>query len=370
MSWKVILIAILDVLLPIVAGVGTWFLTSLDQTAGRDGMNYVVRTLRAISVALLTVILLFILEAPLNYFDVPLLVFAVIGFGYIFRSVISEIFAGGLIKLIDPASGQPDRPIDAVVARQHEKEISRLIRSGQRAEAIQLCERLKETGEVERMTLEHTLEYLGVKQSAPDRTPPLVVAARLREQGNVAEAEKMLVALLRKNPADEGAGIMLMRVYAQDLRQPERAEAVWRTLAQQRGVSADHLEFARRSLDEWCQSAQAGAGGQPGAGPAPLPARNPLEPPPLPPVPPTIEELLAQGGLGMAVEMLEEQIKARPNDVALHLQLAEVHALHCKNLRQAERIIYHLQFVPGVTAEQYNQARAKLGAWRTAPKQA
>jgi hypothetical protein len=80
--------------------------------------------------------------------------------------------------------------------------------------------------------------------------------------------------------------------------------------------------------------------------------------------------LLAQGGLGMAVEMLEEQIKARPNDVALHLQLAEVHALHCKNLRQAERIIYHLQFVPGVTAEQYNQARAKLGAWRTAPKQA
>ena len=170
-------------------------------------------------------ILLFIMESPLNYFDVPLLVLDVLGFGYVFRSVISEIFAGGLLKLIDASSAQTDRPIDPAVAKRHEKEISRLIHSGQREEAIKLClGSSSNPGQLDRTVVDNTLNYLGVKQGTVAPTPPLVQVARLREQRDFLEAEKMLVALLRKNPADEGAGIMLMRIYAQDFRH----KSAWR----------------------------------------------------------------------------------------------------------------------------------------------
>ena len=168
-------------------------------------------------------------------------------------------------------------------------------------------------------------------------------AARLRAEGKFAEAEQRLKSLLAQNPADAGAAMMLMRLFAQDLRQPGRAHEVLRQLEKQPHVAASHLEFARRSIDEWSR---------------PKPEKTEVAAPPE-----SVEELLAQGFLGTAIERLEEQIKAQPQDFALRLKLAEIHAVRCKDFQRAEKMIRQMETSSIFSPPQTESARAKLKEW-------
>jgi hypothetical protein len=118
-------------------------------------------------------------------------------------------------------------------------------------------------------------------------------------------------------------------------------------LEKQHGVSASHLEFARRSIDEWSRAKPAVT-----------------EPPPVPPHARSIEDLLAEGSLGTAVELLEEQARAKPDDFALQLRLAEVYAVDCKNFQRAQKIIRRLELGANSDPQLVAQARAKLDEWR------
>src|SRR5207249_4336772 len=102
----------------------------------------------------------------------------------------------------------------------------------------------------------------------------------------------LLKELLLKNPADMGAAMPLMRLFAQNLRQPGRAHEVLRALEKQPHIEAAHIEFARRSIDEWSRTK-----------PAKAQAEATLEVL-------TLDGMLAQGLFGTAIEMLEEKIKA------------------------------------------------------------
>ncbi|HEX5398155.1 MAG TPA: tetratricopeptide repeat protein, partial [Verrucomicrobiae bacterium] len=73
---------------------------------------------------------------------------------------------------------------------------------------------------------------------------------RLRSDGNFAQAETILRALLAENPSDVEAALMLMRLYAQDLRHGEKAETVLRSLEQQPNIAPAYLEYARHSIME------------------------------------------------------------------------------------------------------------------------
>lgn len=344
---------LIDVGVLAVVGAGTWFLTGLDKTDGGESKraHHFTRILRCVGILFLTAIVLGVLEqGQLVLSDGPILIIVPVLMAFLLRSSVSELFTHGFIGLLDPGF-HDQRPLDPYQAQMYQDAIAHLIHIGQRAEAIKLCERLKHSGEVDRMTIEHTLEFLGVKQAQPNRTRPLAEADNLRAGGRFAEAERLLKSLLAKNPADEGAALLLMRLYAQDLRQPERAAAVLQALGKQPYVSPGHLDFARRSLEEWSR-----------------PQFKPAEPvaPPLSAPPPTVDELIAQGGLGMAVEMLEEQIQARPDDFALRIKLAEIHAVRCKNLKRAEKIIQQLSAAGTFTPQQTTQAQARLKEWRAA----
>ena len=179
---------------------------------------------------------------------------------------------------------------------------------------------------------------------------PLVDAGRLRQQGRFDEAEALLKTMLQKNPEDIGAAMSLMRLYAEDLRQPGRAHEVLRALGQQRHVSADHLEFARRSIDDWARAKP--------AGPSPAAGNGP------PPKAESIDDLLAQGGIGTVIELLEAQIKAQPGDFGLQLRLAEVYAVNCKNLSRAGKIIQQMERTAYFNPEQIALAGAKLREWQ------
>jgi thioredoxin-like negative regulator of GroEL len=332
--------------LALVAG-GSWWLTGIDKTAGGESKRgrHFTRALRCVAVLFLAAVFVWFVEQPgIGFAGIPFLIIIPVSIALILRSSLSELFTHGFLRLMDPAL-HDDRPLDLGKSRRYQDAIARLIQNGRREAAIKLCEELKQSGEVDLVTLENTLEFLGVPQNTK-RENPLTEAARFRAQGQFAGAEQLLKSLLAKNPADVGAAMMLMRLYAQDWRQPGRAHEVLRALEKQPHVPASHLEFAHRSIDEWSR-------------PEPATVETAAQPEIK-----SVDDLLAQGFLGSAIERLEAQIKAQPQDFDLQLKLAEVYAVKCRNLPRAEKIIRQLE--PNFSPQQIESARAKLADWRSA----
>ena len=138
--------------------------------------------------------------------------------------------------------------------------------------------------------------------------------------------------------------MMLIRLYAEDLRLPDRAEAVLESLARQPHVPSAPVEYARRSITEW--------------------SRGKPEPEAVDPQPESIDELLARGYLGTAIEILERKIEERPGDFDLRMKLAEVCGRHCGDVERARKIVRNIEAQPGFSPEQVQSARAKLEEWQ------
>jgi tetratricopeptide (TPR) repeat protein len=330
-----------------VAG-GAWWLTGIDKTAGGESKRsrYFSRALRCLVILFLAAGFLWFIEQPnLGLGGIPFLLILPVSIALVLRSSVSELFAHGFLQLLDPAL-HDDRELDLKRAQRYQDSIAHLIHHGKHAEAVRLCEELKKSGELDVATLETALEFLGVK---PDRTAlpqPLNKAAQLKAQGKFTEAEQALKSLLAKNPADPGAGLMLMRLYAQDLRQPDKAAEVLCELEKQPQVSTNHLEFARRSIVEWSQ-------------PRPKPVVEPA-------LPESLDEMLAKGFFGSAIEMLEQKIKEQPHDFELRLKLAEVHARQCDNFPRAEKIVRQIAKAENFSAAEVASAEVRLKEWREA----
>ena len=335
--------------LAFVAG-GAWWLTGIDKTAGGESKRdrHLSRALRCVAVWFLAAVFVWFVEQPgMGFAGIPFLLIIPVSIALILRSSLSELFTQGFLRLVDPTL-HDDRPLDPGKSRRYLDTIAHLIQNGRRDEAVKLCEELKSSGEVDIVTLETTLEFLGVKQERAQTPKPLVEAAGLRAQGKFAEAEQLLKSQLMKNPSETGAAMMLMRLYAQNLRQPGKAHEILQQLEKQPHVSASHLEFARRSIEEWSRPKSENTE-------AVMPAKTE-----------SVDELLAQGFFGTAIEMLEEQSKARPQDFEIFLKLAEVHAVHCKNFQRAGKIIRQMETGANFSPQQVDLAQAKLKEWRLA----
>lgn len=336
--WTIIILA--------ATAVGTWHLTGLDKTAGGESKrdHHLTRAIRTVLVVFLVWVLVCCAYGQLGAAGGSVMIYDSICIGLILRSSLSEVFTHGFLGFLDP-SLHDRREIDLNQAQRFQDTIARLIHTGKRDEAIRLCETLKETGEIPLTTLEHTLEYLGVKQNR-SLPKPLHEASELRRAGDFTEAVQRLKAMLAKNPCDEGAAMMLMRIYAEDLQQPELAHKVLLALEKQPHFPASHLEFARRSIEEWSRTKVVGAA--------------------IASQPATVEEFLEQGSLGSAVELLEEQIRENPRDFHLQLKLAEVYATRCKYAAKAEKIVRQIELSSAFSPEQIAQARVKLKEWNSA----
>ena len=242
-------------------GAFVWWLTGRDKSYGGESKQgrHFTRMLRTLTVVFLAWLM--------SVGGVVVLLFAPMAIALVLRSSISEIFAGGFLRLLDPAF-YDGRELDLKRPQRHRDNLAWLIHHGKREEAIKLCEELKQSGELDETTLADALEFLGVKQNraAPER--PLNRAARLRVEGKFSEAESLLKSLLAKNPADTGAALLLMRLYAGDLRQPSRAAEVLRVLETQKhveraqiAVQSERRGALQRFLAEW-HAALAEAPGQ------------------------------------------------------------------------------------------------------------
>jgi hypothetical protein len=335
--------------LAILAGIAgiVWWLTGNDKNISGESMRdqYLARALRCLSIMLIVTVLLWSAEGDNRFGGIAVLEVLAFILALLLRSSVSEFFAHGFFRFLDPAL-HDSRELDLKRTQRHQDAIAHLIHNGHTEQAIKLCEELKESGELDRASLEATLEFLGVKQERPAALRPVTAAARLRAEGKFAEAEQQLMALLAKNPADADAAMLLMRLYAENLSQPGKAAAVLRALEKQPHVAAAHIEFARRSIDGWSRGRPEKTG----------PVR--------PPASESVEELLAQGFFGSAIELLEQKISAQPGSFDLRLQLAEIQAVHCHNFPRAEKIIRQLEADPQLTPAQTATARARLKEWR------
>ncbi len=338
----------------ILAGValGTWWLTGRDKNVSGENKRdrHFTRALRTVAVVFLFAVLLAVAEGGGGgggVGGVPLLLIIPVSIALLLRSSLSEVFAGGFLRLVDPTL-QDERPFDPGKTQRYLDTIGHLIRNGRKIEAIRLCQEFKKSGDLNPVVLETILEFLGIPQPGEKLVNPLNEAARLRGQRRYAEAEQILRLLLAKHPADAGAAIMLVRLFAQDLQQPERAAEILREFERQPHVDAAHVEFARRSLEEWRQA----------------PEVSPPEPVPVGLL--TVDDWLAKGGFGTAVDILTHQVKLQPHDFDLRLKLAEVHGRYCGDLQRAERIIRALELFGGFSGEQQKLARERLETWRAA----
>ena len=350
MLWRLAWRIVINLGILALIGAATWWLTGFDKNwAGESkSSHHLTRALRCVGVLFLSILLLVLVQTPgASLGESHLIIVIAVGIGLILRSPLSEVFTHGFLGFLDPDM-HDKTPFDPQKALRYQDTIGHLIRTGQRDAAIKLCEELKKTGEVDINTLENHLIFLGVPQQRAPEFKPLVEAGRLRSQGNLLEAEKLLKAMLAKNPADEGAALMLMRLLAQDLKQPDRAYRVYYAFSKQPHVSPDHLEFARRHIEEWSRPAPAA----------------PETPAPAPPE--TVEDLLAKNSYGIAVEKLEAQIREQPQDFALQLKLADIYATHIKNFPRAEKIVKSLERSPEYSPELKAEAAAKLQQWRAA----
>ncbi|HXR48380.1 MAG TPA: tetratricopeptide repeat protein [Candidatus Limnocylindrales bacterium] len=256
---------------------------------------------------------------------------------------LGELCAHTFHRLIDP---EDHREFDPLKSRRDLDMLARLVRNGRKEEAIQLCQMLKESGDVSVATLDTMLEHLGVKPDNVLKPKPLTEAYQLRSQGKLSEAEAKLNSLLMENPANVDAALMLMRLYAQDLHRSDKASEVLRSLELQPNIAHAHIEFARRSIYEWSHPTAKEAVGEA--------------------QPESLDELLANGYFGTAIEILEQKVKEQPQDFDLWLKLAETQARHCGNIHQAEKIIQRLEANPAFSPEQIQLAGTRLKEWREA----
>lgn len=332
---------------------GAWWLTGFDKTPAGESKrgHHLTRALRCVLVVFLTAVFLwFIQGGGSGMAGVVLLLIIPISIALVLRSSLAEVGSQSFLRIVDPTL-HDDRELDFKRDGRYLDTIAHLINKGRKEEAIRLCQELQQSGELAPATLEMTLEFLGVKPGQTNVQSPVNRAAQLRARGDFSGAESLLKPLLVKNPADVQVALMLMRIYAQDLRQPDRAWAVLRNLEKQPHLAPAHLDFARRSMDEWCLSA-----------PAKLAEPASVEPK-------SLEELLAEKSYGSAVELLEQRIQEQPGDFGMRLKLAEVHNRFCHNFPRAEKIVRQMCADHRFSAEQVSLAEAKLKEWREAASQ-
>jgi tetratricopeptide (TPR) repeat protein len=331
---------ILNIILLLVAAAIAWWLSGFDpQVTGENKKADLTRRILRCTVSFVLAAIFFSEPSILGILVIP------VSIGLLWCGCISELGARGFHRLID----SDDRSeFDANQSARHLDMVASLLKNGQNEEAVQLCATLKESGDANVLVLETLLARSGI-QFENDRKPkPLTEAYNLRSQGKFEEAAAVLNSMLAENPSNVDAALMLMRLYAQDLKRSDKAGEILRALEKQPHIPPGHIDYAQRSIQDW---------------------GRPKRAPEVVVLPESVDELLACGYVGTAIEILERKIKEQPQDFDSWLKLAGAHGLHSGNIHRAEKIVQKMEAENNFSAEQIQVAKIKLKEWRDAKPQ-
>ncbi|HTV63128.1 MAG TPA: tetratricopeptide repeat protein [Verrucomicrobiae bacterium] len=319
-----------------------WFTSGYDPKLTGDGnRDDLIRRITRCFVTLLLLALLLIL--PGAEVSVPALLALCALMAILWVGCLTEMLSRGVHYLTGFASSH--REFDPDESAHNLERVASLLREGRRDDAARLAEWLRASGEGDVPALDALLDRAGVPHERVQTPAPLAEADRLCVEGKFAEAATILKSSLAKNPAGVDAALMLMRIYARDLRQGDKAAEILRSLEKQPHVPSACIEFAARSIHEWGQKK--------------------IEPKAAV-LPESVDELVAAGYPGTAIEILEEKIKQGPDDFETNLKMAEIYGRNCGDLRRAEKIIERVENNLKFTPEQIQLAKSKLREWRDA----
>jgi tetratricopeptide (TPR) repeat protein len=335
---------ILDIILLSVAAAIAWWLSGFDsRLTGESGKADLMR--RGIRCGSTLFLLVILFSLPYSIASAPPMLLIVALLALIWTGCITELGARFFHRLVDP---EDKREFDPHQSARNMDMVASLLKGGRHEEAAQLCATLKESGDANILVLETLLARSGI-QFEHDRKPkPLTEAYHLRSQGKFDEAAAVLNSLLAENPSNVDAALMLMRLYAQDLRRSDKAAEVLRALEQQPHIPSGHIDYARRSIQDWQRKKSA---------------------PEIVALPESVDELIACGYLGTAIDVLERKVKEQPDDFDSWLKLAEAQGLHSANIHRAEKIVQKIENNRSFSAEQIQTAKVKLKEWREAKPQ-
>jgi len=338
-------VILVNIILLSVAAAIAWWLSGFDsRVTGESVKADLLR--RGIRCGLTLFLLAIFFSLPYSIASAPPM-FLIVGLlAIIWAGCITELGARFFHRLVDP---EDKREFDPHQSARNLDMVASLLKSGRHEEAAQLCAALKNSGDANILVLETLLARSGI-QFENDRKPkPLTEAYRLRSEGKFDEAAALLNSLLAENPSNVDAALMLMRLYVQDLKRSDKAAEVLRALEKQPHIPPGHIDYARRSIQDWARKKSA---------------------PEVVALPESVDELVACGYLGTAIEILERKVKEQPQDFDSWLKLAEAHGLHSGNIHRAEKIVQKIEGSPGFSADQIRTAKMKLKEWREAkPRQ-
>jgi hypothetical protein len=324
-----------------------WWLSGYDSRVTGENLaaDIIRRTLRILITVFLVAIVFGLHPAGMGagYGFTPVLMIVPILIGLIWCGCLSEWWSRGFHSMIfseDKSRYDPNKD------QRELGNLAVLLRTGRHEEALLLARQLHDAGDVNTLALETMLTRAGLPWETPKADDPAVKAARLRSQGDFAGAEKILVPFLEQHPAHVHGLLLLLRLYAQDLKQPARAAEILPRLERVPRIPAWQVDYARRSLADWSADK-----------PAPADAAPEV-------LPESVDELLAQGYAGTAIELLEQKLKDQPGDFDSLLKLAEAQGRYCHNMPAAEKIVRKIEKNPAFTPEQIQTAHTKLAEWR------
>ncbi len=175
----------------------------------------------------------------------------VVPLAVIWTGCLSECFAQAFHNLIDSPG---DWPFDPKKLTADLDRVAGLFAQGRNEEAIKLCTALVKAGEASSLAMEAMLFRLYEEAFAEERlllSPPLAEANRLSQERQLAEAESWLNLLLKKEPANLAAIMMLIRVYARDSHHPQKAYDLLRAIERRSGIPPFFIAYARRCVGQW-----------------------------------------------------------------------------------------------------------------------
>jgi tetratricopeptide (TPR) repeat protein len=340
-----------DIVFVLIGTALAWWISGYDtRVTGEFPKEDFIR--RAVRTGITTVLLAM---ATLNGF---VTIFIFLTLGIFWAGCGAEFFSQQIHKLIDP---EDKREFDPKETERKLDQLAQLTRDGRIDEALAFCEKLEASGEASPLALEATIHRL--YQEILDSIPTADSLAEIRrscELKQFDQAELQLKQLLAGQPKNWAAILLLMRIYAEGLSQPEKALALLDPMNKQPHLHKAFVKYARQSVSAWTVAAN-----QPPIDASQIFTGTSASPPPVPVVAEaSVEELLKNGQLSTAVERLEKAVAAEPGNFEVRLKLAEVHAVYCANLNRAEKIIQKMENSPAFTSEEMERGRAMLKQWR------
>jgi len=324
-----------------------WWMSGYDTRL--TGENPRSDFLRRLIRSAITLVLLW-LTALGGLMAVPIFVVIAV----IWAGCLAEFGARQFHKLVDGGDHVRFDPKDT---QRRLGQLTQFIRNGQNTQALDLCHELETSGEVSPLILDATIYpfYRSMLDSF-ETSAVLAEARRWYRAGKFVEAETELRRILAAQPKNDTAILFLMQIWARDLSQPQKALALLEPVGSPPRLHRALVRYARRSLEEWSHEGRHLQAVEQEKLAPPMPSRTEPEL--------CIDDLLKRNQLATAVERLESDLRAYPQDVHLWLKLAETYAVYCADWERARRIIQKMESTATFAPAEIQFAKSRLKEWR------